>query len=136
MGLLKFTAYEAEGIKPLVENSPLLSWAYSVTSVRGFARVLGFIEILLGILIAMRRISPKVSGIGSMGSMIMFLITLSFILSTPGVWQAGYGFPCLSSMGQSLAKDLLLFGAATWTAGESLTAAGLESSTANRKMYS
>jgi len=48
----------------------------------------------------------------------MFLITLSFLLTTPGVWQPGYGVPVLfPSPGQCLAKDLLLLGAAIWTAG-------------------
>ena len=28
IGGMKFTAYEAEGIKPLVANSPLMSWVY------------------------------------------------------------------------------------------------------------
>ncbi len=126
VGFLKFTPYEAEGIKPLVMNSPLLSWAYSVTSVQGFSKVLGFIEILLGILIACRSFSAKVSAIGSIGAIIMFVITLSFLLSTPGVWQPDFGFPYLSPMpGQFIAKDVLLLGAATWTAGEALAASKL-----------
>lgn len=129
VGMLKFTAYEAEGIKPLVANSPFLSWAYGVTSVRGFAKLLGVIEIILGILIACRSVSAKASSIGSIGAMIMFFITLTFIFSTPGVWQPEYGFPFLSPMpGQFLAKDLLLIGAATWTAGEALNASRFESS--------
>lgn len=134
VGMFKFTAYEAEGIKPFVENSPFLSWAYSVSSVRGFARVLGSIEIILGLLIASRPVSPKASAIGSMGAMIMFVITISFIISTPGVWQDGYGFPFLSSKGQSLAKDILLFGAATWTAGEALAASRFAASTIKKKV--
>ena len=28
IGLMKFTAYEAEAIRPFVANSPLLSWVY------------------------------------------------------------------------------------------------------------
>ncbi|MDQ2747707.1 MAG: DUF417 family protein, partial [Acidobacteriota bacterium] len=57
------------------------------------------------------------------GAIVMFLTTLSFLLTTPGVWQPGYGFPFASpSPGQFLAKDLLLLGAAVWTAGESLRA--------------
>jgi uncharacterized membrane protein YkgB len=40
----------------------------------------------------------------------MFLTTLSFMLSTPRVWQPGYGFPFLSGAGQFLVKDLLLLG--------------------------
>lgn len=124
VGLLKFTAYEAEGIQGLVANSPLLSWTYGVMSVRGFSAVLGSIEILLGLLIALRAVAPKLSAFGSIGAIFMFLITLSFVLTTPGVWQPGYGFPFLSPMpGQFIAKDLLYLGAALWTAGEALRAA-------------
>jgi len=123
VGALKFTAYEAEGIQGLVANSPLMSWMYSILSVRSHAALLGVIEIVLGVLIAVRPFAPKVSAIGSIGAMIMFLITLSFLLTTPGVWQAGYGFPFPSPMpGQFLIKDLMLFGAAAWTAGEALRA--------------
>ncbi len=124
VGALKFTAYEAEGIKPLVENSFLLSWAYHVMSVQAFAEVLGVTEILLAILIGMRKINPKISAIGSIGAIIMFGITLTLLLTTPASWQMGYGFPFLSPMpGQFLLKDIVLFGAAIWTAGEALSAA-------------
>ncbi len=124
VGLLKFTAYEAEGIQGLVAHSPLFSWAYGVMSVRSFSAVLGVIEITLGILIALRFVAPRLSAYGSIGAIIMFLLTLTFLLSTPGVWQPGYGFPFLSPMpGQFIAKDLLPLGAALWTAGEALRAA-------------
>jgi len=53
----------------------------------------------------------------------MFLLTLTFVLTTPGVWQPGYGFPFLSMTGAFLAKDIMLLGAAVWTAGEALRAA-------------
>ena len=58
IGGMKFTAYEAEGIKPLVANSPLLGWIYQVMSVVGFASLLGVIEIAIGLLIALRPIWP------------------------------------------------------------------------------
>ena len=124
VGALKFTAYEAEGIKPFVSNSPLMSWGYRLMSVRGFAMLIGSIEIAMGLLIATRRIVPRASAIGSLGAIAMFLTTLSFTLTTPGVWQPGYGFPFPSPMpGQFLAKDILLLGAALWTAGEAWRAA-------------
>ena len=126
VGALKFTAYEAEGIQGLVANSPLMSWAYSVFSVRSYSALLGVVEITLGILIATRPFAPKISAIGSIGAIIMFLVTLSFLLTTPGVWQAGYGFPFPSPMpGQFLVKDIMLLGAAIWTAGEALRASNL-----------
>ncbi len=124
VGALKFTAYEAEGIQGLIANSPLMSWMLSVMSLRGAAMLIGVTEIILGLLIATRPFAPFVSAIGSIGAIIMFLITLTFVFTTPGVWQPGYGFPFPSPMpGQFLAKDLMLLGAAIWTAGEALRAA-------------
>jgi len=124
VGALKFTAYEAEGVQGLIANSPLFSWMYSVMSVRGASMLIGFVEIVLGLMIATRPVAPQISAYGSMGAIIMFLLTLTFILTTPGVWQPGYGFPFPSPMpGQFLAKDILLLGAAIWTAGEALRAA-------------
>ena len=119
-GLLKFTAYEAEGIAPLAMNSPILSWAFQLLGQRGFAMALGVVELAIGVLIALRPVSARVSGIGS----VTYLITLSFLLSTPGVWQEGYGFPFLSGMvGQFLIKDVVLLAASIWTAGEAFAAA-------------
>jgi uncharacterized membrane protein YkgB len=37
IGLMKFTAYEAEGIRPFVANSPVMSWVYGLLSVQGFS---------------------------------------------------------------------------------------------------
>ncbi len=92
-------------------------------SVRSYSALIGVTEIVLGLLIAARSFSPKLSAIGSLGATIMFLITLTFVLTTPGVWQPGYGFPFPAFLGQFLAKDVMLLGAALWTAGEALRAA-------------
>lgn len=120
IGLLKFTSYEAMGIKPLVANSPIMGWQYSIFSVQGLSIIIGIVEIVVAILIAIGPIAPKISIVGSWGAVIMALITLSFMLSTPGVIQMGKSFPLLSPMpGQFLLKDLLLLGAAVWTAGDS-----------------
>jgi uncharacterized membrane protein YkgB len=42
------------------------------------------------------------------------------MLSTPGVWQPGYGFPALSTTGAFLVKDIVLLGATSWTGAEAL----------------
>ena len=115
---------EAKGIEPFVANSPLFAWAYKSLGLRMLSNVIGVIEIAIGLLIATRAFSPKLSAIGSMASIALYLVTLSFMLTTPGVWQPGYGFPYPSPMpGQFLAKDLVLLGASFWTAGEALRAA-------------
>ncbi len=124
VGALKFATYEAEGIEPLVANSPLMSWALQAFGLRTLASLIGITEIVLGLLIATRPFAPRVSAMGSLGAVGVFLITLTFVLTTPGVWQPGYGFPYPSPMpGQFLLKDVLLLGAAIWTAGEAMHAA-------------
>jgi len=123
VGALKFTAYEAEGIKVFVDNSPLLSWLYDVFSVRTFSTFLGIFEITLAVMIATRPFLPKVSAVGSLGALFLFLVTLTFVFSTPDGWQPGYGFPYLSpDPGQFLAKDVALAAIALWSAGEALRA--------------
>ena len=123
IGAMKFTAYEAEGISGLVSNSPLMAWAYGILSVRQLAVVIGITELLIAGMIALRPISPRLSAVGSVLAVGMFLTTLSFLFSTPGVIEPSLGFPALSVMpGQMLIKDLVLLGAAIWTTGEALRA--------------
>ena len=54
IGLMKFTTYEAEGIRPFVAHSPLLSWVYGLMSVRGFSAVLGVVEVGIALLMPIR----------------------------------------------------------------------------------
>lgn len=121
IGFMKFTAYEAAGIQPLVANSPLMSWVYSIFSVGAFSAVLGVVEIAIAAMIALRVVSPKLCVLGSALAIGMFLTTLSFILSTPG-WEPSLGgFPALSAVpGQFILKDIVLLGAAVWSLGEAL----------------
>jgi reactive chlorine resistance protein C len=123
IGGMKFTAYEAMGIQPLVAHSPIIGWMYDFLSVRSFSTMLGFIEIGTAILISLRFVSPTASAIGSVLAMGLFATTLSFLISTPGWEPTLGGFPALSAMpGQFLLKDIVLFGAAVWSLGESLVA--------------
>src|SRR4051812_18506744 len=123
IGGMKFTAYEAEGIKPLVANSPLMGWVYKLTSVGGVSTFLGVIEIAIGLLIALRPAWPLGSAAGSGLAAGMFLTTLSFLITTPG-WEPSLGgFPALSATpGQFLLKDVVLLGVALSSAGEALEA--------------
>jgi uncharacterized membrane protein YkgB len=123
IGAMKFTAYEAQAIQPLVANSPLMSWLYLLFSVQAFSNWLGVLEITIGLMIAARPISSTISAAGSGLAAVLFLGTLSFMLSTPPVWETSLGgFPALSvAPGQFLLKDLGLLGAAVWTMGEALS---------------
>ena len=126
IGLMKFTTYEAEGIRPFVANSPLMSWVYGLMSVQGFSAMLGVVEVASALLIATRPFWPRASAVGSALAVGMFLTTLSFLVTTPGVWEPSLGgFPALSAIpGQFLIKDLALLGIALWSLGEAWQAGG------------
>ncbi len=123
VGALKFADYEAENIRPMVSTSPLFSWINDGIGLRKTARLIGITEIAFGAMIAARPLSPRASALGSLGATAMFLVTLSFLRTMPGVLQEDHGFPALSLEGQFLAKDGVLLGAALLLAGESLRAA-------------
>jgi reactive chlorine resistance protein C len=119
IGGLKFTHGEAMGIQPLVSHSPLMFWLYSVASLDGTARIIGTTEIMVGLLIASRPLSARISAVGSILAILTFLTTLSFMLSTPGVWDPM--FPTLSFLGAFLVKDVALLACAVFITGEALT---------------
>ena len=123
IGAMKFTAYEAMGIQPLVAHSPFVSWMYDFLSVRSFSAMLGCIEIVTASLISMRSLSPKASAVGSVLAIGLFATTLSMLFTTPGWEPTLGGFPALSAApGQFLLKDIVLFGGSVWSLGESLNA--------------
>ena len=121
IGAMKFTAYEASGIQPMVANSPFMGWVYHIWSTQAFSNVLGLVEIAIAMMIALRPLSAAVAAVGSGVAVMMFLTTLSFLMSTPG-WEPSLGgFPGLSvAPGQFLLKDVVLLGAALWSLGEAL----------------
>ncbi|HSE33774.1 MAG TPA: DUF417 family protein [Pyrinomonadaceae bacterium] len=121
IGAMKFTAYEAEGIKSLVETSPLMSWMYKAFSVQTTSNIIGVAEITAAALIAIRPLSAKLSAVGSVLAVFTFLATLTFLFSLPGWEKSLGGFPALSGSGGFLLKDIVLLGAALFTLGDSLT---------------
>jgi uncharacterized membrane protein YkgB len=121
IGFGKYVKMES---RVLIEHSPLMSWIYGVASVTTVARGLGTMEIVAALLIALRPVWPRASAAGSALAVVLFLGTLSFLFTTPGVvaHHAG-GLPVLSALpGQFLLKDLVLIGVAVWTLGDSLGA--------------
>ena len=126
IGAMKFTAYEAGAIQPLVANSPLMSWLYAIFSVQATSNLIGVAEIAAGVLIALRPWSAPAAVVGSLMAVATFVITLTFMFSTPG-WESSLGgFPALSvAPGQFILKDAVLLGAAVWSLGEALKGVGV-----------
>lgn len=112
-GAMKWSGVEAEGIRPWVENSPFMSWMYDVMSVQAASNLIGVVEITIAGLILAGRWAPKVAAVGAAMAIGMFLITLSFLVTTPNQSPEGQGF---------LMKDFFLLATAVWLLGGALTA--------------
>ncbi len=117
IGAAKYFAFEAQGIQPLVQSSPFLSWMIGAFGVQGASNVIGTTEIAIGLAIASRPFAPTVSAVGSAAGVVTFLTTLSFLFSTPGALSLKH------PAGAFLMKDVVLLGACLATAAEALQAA-------------
>jgi uncharacterized membrane protein YkgB len=122
-GVMKFTTYEAQGIQPLVAESPFMSWLYDIFSVYTFSVLLGVFEVATAILIAVKPWWPMVSVLGSALAILLFAATISFLFTTPGVFEESVGgFPLFSITGGFLIKDVALLGISAWTLADALRA--------------
>lgn len=75
--------------------------------------MVGVLELSTGAALAAGAFYPLASAVGAVMSSATFLVTLSFLFSTPGVAEpAAGGFPAISAgVGQFLLKDLVLLAA-------------------------
>lgn len=148
IGSLKFFTYEADGIVPFVANSPFMLFFYNHPSdyktyqnkegkfvpenhqwhiennTYGFSKGLGVFLIAVGVLVALHKVAPLWSMVGSLLIFLMTLGTLSFLITTPESWvtnlgDADYGFPFLSGRGRLVIKDLVILGGALITMSQS-----------------
>lgn len=93
VGLFKFTATEAGAIKDLVENHFSMSWMYKVMSLQMVSNVIGSSEIIIGIGLFASLFYNKIGLYAGLGSAVIFATTLSFLITTPGVFKSVEGFP-------------------------------------------
>jgi reactive chlorine resistance protein C len=128
IGALKFANFEANQIQPLVANSPFMGWLYDIFSVYTFSALLGVFEVAAAVLLAIKPLFPKLSIVGSVQAIVLFLATISFLFTTPGIGEpAGGGFPALSLIGEFLLKDIPLLGLSFWTLADAIRAVRVRS---------
>lgn len=153
IGGLKFARYEADGIVPMVANSPLMSFFYhhkapeykpymnkegelipehrtwhESNGTYPFSIGLGLVIMSIGTLIALHPLFPKAAIAGSSLLICMAFTTLSFLITTPEAWvpalgDSTHGFPYLSGMGRLIVKDSIMLGAAVVTLADSARSA-------------
>lgn len=109
IGVFKFTPTEAAAIRPLVASHPLMSWLYAVLSEQTVSNLIGLVEILIagGLIAGLWR--PRLGYWSSLGAILTLLVTLSFLLTLPGVWKLVDGVPVTEFF---IFKDLVLLGVA------------------------
>ena len=142
IGGLKVFEYEADGIVPFVANSPTMNFFYKhpapeykahmnaegqlVPANRAwhqenrtyaFSYGLGAVIVLYGLMLCTHRWRPEIAAMGSFLVIIMSLVTLSFLITTPESWvpalgDSDHGFPYLSGRGRLVVKDAIMLGAA------------------------
>ena len=112
-GGMKFTEYEALGIAPFIENSPIMSWLHVLFGIQGASYFLGAAELATGVLLIIGSFNALFSALGAFMSSVTFLVTITFFITTPGVFESSLGgFPAISAgIGQFLLKDLVLLAA-------------------------
>jgi|AGFS01.1.fsa_nt_gi Predicted membrane protein len=111
-GYAKWFSYEANGIAVFISNSPLIAWMHNIAGIRGASYLLGGAEWLFGLMLLLGYWFSLPGLLGAAGSTLTFIVTSTFLFSTPGavVPEAG-GFPALSSTEQFLLKDVVLLAA-------------------------
>jgi len=130
IGALKFANYEAHQIQPLVANSPFMGWLYNFLPVYTFSALLGVLEVAAAILLAVKPFAPKLSIVGSLIAIVLFVSTVSFLFTTPGIAEpAGGGFPAISLTGEFLLKDIPLLGLSFWTLADAMRAVNRQATT-------
>jgi uncharacterized membrane protein YkgB len=112
-GSYKMTAPGAEGIVPLVSNSPLIWWHFKLFGPYVGSDIIGLTEITAAILIITGYFRPKAGIIGGLIASLMFFTTSTMVISTPGAIIAVPGIEYMRYMsftGLFLFKDVISLG--------------------------
>ena len=112
-GSYKMTAPGAEGIVPLVANSPLIWWHFKLFGPYIGSDIIGLTEITAAILIAAGYVRPKAGIIGGPIVALMFFTTSTMVITTPSaiISVPGiHGMRYMSFLGLFLFKDVISLG--------------------------
>ncbi|PWW28095.1 MULTISPECIES: DUF417 family protein [unclassified Chryseobacterium] len=107
IGIFKFTPTEAAAIKPLVENHFLTFFVYKIMSAQAVSNLIGAIEIIIALLLIFSAKFAVLKKYAGVGMIVTFLVTLSYLLTTPGMWKIVDGVPVTDFF---ILKDLMFLG--------------------------
>lgn len=107
IGIFKFTPTEAAAIKPLVENHFLTFFVYKIMDVQTVSNLIGVIEIIIALLLIFSAKFVFLKRYAGIGMITTFLVTLSYLFTTPGIWKIVDGIPVTDFF---ILKDLMFLG--------------------------
>ncbi len=107
IGAFKFTTTEANAIKPLVENHFLTFFVYDIVSIQAVSNAIGVIEIIIALLLLFSVKFASLRTYAALGMIVIFLTTLSYLVTTPGIWKIVDGVPVTDFF---ILKDLMFLG--------------------------
>jgi uncharacterized membrane protein YkgB len=119
-GSYKMTAPGAEGIVPLVSNSPLIWWHFKLFGPYVGSDLIGLTEWLAAILIIAGYFRPKAGIVGGLIATGMFFTTSTMLLTTPGAIISVPGIHAMrymSNLGLFLFKDVISLGVSCYLIG-------------------
>jgi uncharacterized membrane protein YkgB len=112
-GSFKMTRPGAEGIIPLVSNSPLIGWQFKLFGPYIGSDFIGLTEWLAAILILAGYFRPKAGIVGGLITTVMFFTTSTMVITTPGAIisvPGVHGMRYMSNLGLFLFKDVISLG--------------------------
>jgi len=107
IGIFKFTPTEAAAIKPLVENHFLTFFVYKIAGIQAASNAIGAIEIIIALLLIFSVKFASLRKYAAIGMIVTFLVTLSYLFTTPGVLKVVDGVPVTDFF---ILKDVMLLG--------------------------
>jgi len=107
-GYTKWHQYAAQLMVPFISNSPFISWLYPAFGFRGACRFLGASEWTIFALLYAGFWDKRLGLLGSLGSTVTFLTTVTIIPFMPNGWDPAAGFPAMAGEVPFLMKDIVL----------------------------
>lgn len=110
-GAFKMTVPAADGIAPLVENNPFISWLFKVFGRYHGSDIIGLTEWIAAILLIIGLFKPQAGVVGGAIGVVMFFTTSTMLITTPDALVKVNGFYYMNNLGLFLFKDIINLGA-------------------------
>src|ERR1700752_3553610 len=114
-GCQKWFDYEAHALIPFISHGPLIFWLYPAFGIRGAAFFLGSVEWVIGTIMLLGFWNRRLAVLGSLGSCMTYVGTVTIIPFFPEPWAApAGGFPAATLPFLFLMKDIVLLAASIY----------------------